>query len=148
MSVTQTFACQCGSLAHQIEYDPKRGRVRKCLECGLVTLPDRQIAEVPQPDDDDSAAAIQLEFDDVVFVGAKPKRKPVPQRHSAAVARRVSDKPLNVISLARKRLRELNTEIKRLQKLEQERDKLEHLLRAADGKPVAVVANLRTAKGA
>lgn len=153
VSATQTFSCECGSTAHETSFDPARGRVRRCLACGLVTMPDLNpdVASAPT-EHTDPASALQLEFNDVAFVGAGPKRKS--RERSAAAGRqprsvqRVSGKPLDVLGMARKRLRELNAEIKRLRKLEQERDKLERLLRAADGKPVAVVANLRTAKGA
>ena len=77
-----------------------------------------------------------------------PRREPeskraAPTNKSAPVTDR------DVVRLARARLRELNAEIKRLRKLEAQRDALKRLLAAADKKTEgpAVVRALRTNTG-
>jgi hypothetical protein len=52
--------------------------------------------------------------------------------------------PKDVVRLARARLREVEREIKRIHKLETERDELKRLLDAAAGKPLALVRSLPT----
>ncbi len=53
-------------------------------------------------------------------------------------------KPVNVIRLARARLREVERDIKRLKKLEVERDELKRLLDAAAHKPARTLRSLPT----
>jgi len=69
--------------------------------------------------------------------------EPAPQeaRRSRETKRQ---RPINVIAEAKRRLRELNSEIARLRKLEKERDQLKRLLAAAE-KPDAQVTSLRAA---
>lgn len=74
-----------------------------------------------------------------------------PQTHSGrsllpAPARKAVEplKPVDVIKLARKRLRDVEREIRRLHKLEIERDELKRLLDAAAHKPLATVRSLPT----
>ena len=52
--------------------------------------------------------------------------------------------PRDVVRLARARLKDVEREIKRLHKLEAERDELKRLLDAAAGKPLALVRSLPT----
>lgn len=52
--------------------------------------------------------------------------------------------PKDVIRLAKARLKEVEREIRRIQKLETERDELKRLLDAAAGKPIAIVRSLPT----
>jgi hypothetical protein len=75
-----------------------------------------------------------------------PGRKPAAEKPGLSVPGKQHGGKLNVLKLARQRLADLKREIKRLRRLETERDQLERLLRAADGKPVAVVAPIRTAR--
>lgn len=63
-------------------------------------------------------------------------------------APRVDPAPPNVLKLARERLRYVEREIKRLKKLEVERDELRRLLDAAKTKPRAVVRELPTKRTA
>lgn len=79
-----------------------------------------------------------------------PHQAPVAQRRGAVSPRQtasVSDR--DVIRLARARLRELNAELKRMKKLESQRDAIKRLLAAADKKTEgpAVVRALRTNTG-
>lgn len=67
-------------------------------------------------------------------------------KESTAVTLRHPDlalKPKDVIRLARQRLKDVEREIKRLHKLETERDELKRLLAAA--RPVAIVRPIRSA---
>lgn len=56
-------------------------------------------------------------------------------------------RPIDVIKLARARLRDVEREIKRLQKLEVERDELKRLLDAA-ARPLAVVRQMKPTRSA
>ncbi len=56
-------------------------------------------------------------------------------------------KPIDVIKLARRRLREVERDIRRIKALERERDELKRLLDAADNRPRAVVRELSAKRG-
>ena len=150
------FCCElCGSTACSTDYDPGRGRVRQCLQCGAKSAPDADSGQLPvgMPPTDPRAQAPQQPVPEMlpqrpVFRLTPPEPKGSRQQAQLQTQRVSADKPINVVKLARARLREVQRGIKQLRKLEKERDELERLIRAADGKPVAVVANLRTAKGA
>jgi hypothetical protein len=151
-----SFRCeQCGYEACSTEFDPGRGRVRMCLQCGAQSAPDADNGELPvgMPPTDPRAQVQQQPVPDMlpqrpVFRLTAPEPKGRRQQAQLQAQRVSSDKPINVVKLARARLRDVQRGIKQLRKLEKERDELERLIRAADGKPVAVVANIRTAKGA
>lgn len=55
--------------------------------------------------------------------------------------------PQDVVKLAKRRLREIKRELKALRKLEAEKSQLERLVNAADGRPVAVVRELKRSSG-
>ncbi len=83
--------------------------------------------------------------DDFPIIGAhaslfRPPQDAAQAPQAAAKTPAVSDKPLNVVKAAKARLKAVNSEIKRLRKLEAERDELVRLLAAAHNKPRA---NLR-----
>jgi hypothetical protein len=55
--------------------------------------------------------------------------------------------PRDVVKLAKARLRDIKKELRRLKALEKERAQLERLIDAADGKPRAVVHNIKRTAG-
>ncbi len=57
------------------------------------------------------------------------------------------DKPLNVVKAAKARLREVERDLKRLRKLEVERDELKRLIHAAVTKPCANVRDIAAKRG-
>jgi hypothetical protein len=84
------------------------------------------------------------------IVAAPP---PAPTRPGVSKAPApIREKPQDIVKLARARLREVEREIKRLQKLEKERDELRRLIDAAwvahatDNNPRAVVRDIAAAK--
>lgn len=81
---------------------------------------------------------------------APVERKPAPVAHvSPAKAKPLKATEQDVIKLARAQLKQLNAEIKRLKKLEVQRDAIKRLLAAADAKPegAANVRPLRSSSG-
>jgi len=74
--------------------------------------------------------------------------EPARRAHVEEKPARATLKPVDVIRLARARLREVEREIRRIRALERERDELRRLLDAADNKPRAVVRDLPVAKRA
>ncbi len=88
--------------------------------------------------------------DDFPIVAANPAlfgRALAPEVPKAAPAKPVAvEKPLNVVKAAKARLKDVNREIKRLRKLEAERDELVRLLAAANNKPRANLRDISTAK--
>jgi hypothetical protein len=62
----------------------------------------------------------------------------------ADVATVAAIRPRDVVRLARARLREVERDIRRIKKLETERDELKRLLAAADNRPLAVVRKMPT----
>ena len=123
------MTCACGCDATSSELIPGKGKQLTCLECGASWFSDGPQAQSVKEAD--------------AFVLTPPEDKPKRQRGGRPLQAKQPDKPINVVSLARRRLREVKREIKRLRKLEAERDQLQRLINAADGKPVAVVTELR-----
>ncbi len=75
-------------------------------------------------------------------------REPVAVQPQAQPAKRISfDKPINVLKAAKARLRDVNRELKRLGKLEVERDELKRLIHAAENKPCAIVRDIAAKRG-
>lgn len=76
-----------------------------------------------------------------------PKAQPAPQPTAQPRKRREKapqpDTPLDPVPALRARLKWLDGEIKRLRKLEAEREQLARILSAASGPPVAVVRELK-----
>lgn len=72
-------------------------------------------------------------------VAVSPKTVEAPHRAQAKPI-----KPVDVVKMARARLRDVDREIKRLKKLEIERDELKRLIDAATGKPLAIVRSMPT----
>ncbi len=87
-----------------------------------------------------------------VEIVALPPQQPVQsdvvrvqlQPHQTANIQPADLKPVNVVRLARARLREVERDIKRLKKLETERDELRRLLDAAAQKPRGTLRSLPT----
>lgn len=125
------MTCACGCEASSSELIPGKGKQLTCLECGASWFSDG-----PQ------AKAVKGVGEEPAFVLTPPEDKPRRQ-HRARPQAEQPEKPINVVALARRRLREVKREIKRLRKLEAERDQLQRVINAADGKPVAVVTELR-----
>jgi len=104
----------CGFEAFGYNLNEDGQLVPECLTCGHLSKP-------VAPEEVQLNVANPLgQTDD------KPKR--VAKVKPAAKP----DKPVDVLKLARARLRELKTEIARLHRLEKERDQLERLLAAAN----------------
>jgi|GEM_PF-4856839 hypothetical protein len=100
-----------------------KGIVRRCVDCGEIV----KDVDLPVPEQRQTAS-----------VPAAPPSKP--GKKSTAAPR---SKPVDVIKLAKQRLREVLRELKTMRRLEDEKAQLERLLNAADGKPAAVVRELR-----
>lgn len=67
---------------------------------------------------------------------------PAPQRATPPI----QSKPINVVALARRRLREIKSELRRMRQLERERDELQRLVDAASNRrPRAVVKTIARA---
>jgi hypothetical protein len=82
------------------------------------------------------------------FPRAQPQ--PIPARATEPVPASKS-KPLkttNVLALAKARLKDVNKELRRMKALEKERAELERLIAAAQTKPKAVVAAIKSARTA
>jgi hypothetical protein len=120
-----------------VEMTPDRGKVRICETCKMPL----DAAEAETVGYQAKGAAERAR------VAAPPIQQALPP---APVVRRTRSRSTNfdVLQAARAQLRELNREIKRLEKLRIKRDKLKRLLDAADGvKPVAVVRQIQNATG-
>lgn len=100
------------------------GVIRRCIDCGEVIR-----SESVQPPQ--SAPAQEA---------APPARA---TRKHPAENPKAQNKPVDVVKLAKRRLKEVRRELKAMRKLEAELAQLERLLNAADGKPTAVVRELR-----
>lgn len=71
-----------------------------------------------------------------------PAAPPPPQRATPPI----QSKPINVVALARRRLREIKSELRRMRQLERERDELQRLVDAASNRrPRAVVKTIARA---
>ncbi len=66
-----------------------------------------------------------------------------PATHQPIIATGPRLTPKTLLKQARARVRELDAEIKRLRRLEQEREELRRLIAAADGRPLAVVRDIK-----
>lgn len=73
-----------------------------------------------------------------------PAQPVVAAKPTVVAAKAAALKPVDVVKLARTRLREVERDIKRLKKLETERDELKRLLDAAAHKPRATIRSLPT----
>jgi len=100
-----------------------KGIVKRCIDCGEI------VKDVDRPAAEQSHSA---------SVPATPPAKSGKKSTAAP-----KSKPVDVIKLAKQRLREVRRELKTMRKLEAEQARLERLLNAADGKPAAVVRELR-----
>lgn len=85
-------------------------------------------------------AAPDIELDEF----DEPVQRVAPKRPQARPVRSVVASPKDVVKLARQRLRDVKTELKRMRGLEKERAQLERLLAAADGKPIGVVRDIHS----
>lgn len=103
----------CGTNAITYELDESGQLIPGCLVCGR-----KFPAADKHPDTGAPLAQTQQELP------PKPQPRPLPPAAKKA-------EPFDVIASAKARLRELNTEIRRLQKLTRERDQLARLLAAA-----------------
>lgn len=113
----------CGSESIGTLVEPGCGPVRTCNDCGReVTL-------------------VEDEQRHVEALQPKPR-----QRVERKASAHQPHEPIDPIPMMRARLRWLDSEIKRLRKLEVERERLSRTLSAA-GKPVAVVRELRQSRG-
>lgn len=67
---------------------------------------------------------------------------------NAQTARRIcTDKPLNIVKAAKKRLRDVERDLRANAKLEVERDELKRLIHAAENKPCAIVRDIAAKRG-
>lgn len=135
------FVCACGSDAFESEMIPGMGVVRSCLGCGTKSV-DGNVQAQPVGTLEEKSQTPQ------VPQATQPQQSfrlepPQPKQPKRAVGPQPAEAPLDVIKLAKRRLRFVKAEIKRLRKLEKEQAQLERILSAADGKPVAVVRELR-----
>lgn len=55
--------------------------------------------------------------------------------------------PKNIVATAKKRLRDIESELRRMKRLEKERDELRRLVEAATNKPRAVVREIKRSAG-
>lgn len=123
-------SCGSSEIGARISQDGTKERF--CRACGVSVVIDEPKAPVARQEPAQVAAA-----------------EPAP----VVTARRRASKPgddtapANPIPAMRKRLRWLDSEIRRLRKLERERESLARVLSAASGKPVAVVRELRSSHG-
>ncbi len=67
---------------------------------------------------------------------------PVVVMAKAPPARLIKAPPQDIVKLAKARLREVQQELKRLTKLQKERDELTRLIAAAEARPLAVVREM------
>jgi hypothetical protein len=72
---------------------------------------------------------------------------PSPARVGRLRSQARATSPKNVVALAKARLREVKSEIRRLKALEKERDELTRLIEAAESKPRAVVREIKRTAG-
>lgn len=107
-----------------------------------ISAPSPTYTAVDEDDDED-----QGETNDIpsARAAAVPASSPKGKRASS---RSPLPPPPNVLKLARARLRAVESEIRRLKKLEAERDELRRLIDAATNKPRAVVRELPTKRTA
>lgn len=111
----------CGSDAFSYEMDEECRLVPVCLVCQ---------ARGTAVDVDPDTPANPLATAQARSVAAQPNTKQAPPKKTA---------PFNVLAAAKARVRELNREIARLEKLTVERDQLKRLLAAANQKTGAVL---------
>jgi hypothetical protein len=123
------MACgACGASGFRVRAEDTR-TVFTCRSCGAVSAK-QQTAPVRANDEDGDDG-------DMAPVIAKRAQKPQAQKPSTS-------KPIDVLKLARARLREVERELRTKRKLEAERDELKRIISAAEGKP-GVVRSIRTA---
>ena len=115
---------KCGSTYLGTRVEPMVGAIRFCRDCEHVMPQDEDPRPQPQAVATPGPAAVHT------AETKRPKREPQP------------DAPANPVPAMKARLRWLDSEIRRLRKLEAERETLAHILSAASGKPVAVVREL------
>ena len=132
------FLCECGSVAFESDMVPGTGVVRTCLSCGARSMGARHVSEPVGTLETGGVTRRDLQPQLPGFEAPRLQLKPA-KRQSKAFA----DVPLDVIKLAKRRLRYVKSEIRRLRKLEAERDQLERMLNAADARPVAAVRELK-----
>ncbi len=104
---------------------------------GFVFTPDRMLVAI-EPS--------QELNEDGVPSTTTPAPRPVAKPQAVAKLTSIT-KPINVLQLAKARLREVEREIKRLRALEGERDELRRVIDAATNKPRAVVRDITAARG-
>lgn len=131
------MACPNCNSDHRASEMTTSGVVVKCGSCGLVFGKGTPSTRAASVDDDDESPPVPAPRRNV----AQPTSKATRGDASGASV------PANPIPAMRKRLRWLDSEIRRLRKLERERESLARILSAASGKPVAVVRELRSSHG-
>lgn len=115
--MTQRQCEACSSTGFRVRLDQDNRRTAfTCRGCGETTY----------VRDEDEAPP--------VATASKPVVAPAPLKLSVSA----EDAPINVLRLARARLRHVNAELKRMSKLQSERDELKRIIDAATRKPAAV----------
>lgn len=127
---------KCGSSEIGARVSPYGGKEWFCRVCDTPVNVDHgaEADAVRRQDEPPKAAAEQPRIESAPR--RAQKTNPAPQ-----------DAPPNPVPAMRSRLRWLDSEIRRLRKLERERESLSRILSAASGKPVAVVRELKRSHG-
>lgn len=97
---------------------------------------------VSEPAEDDDGDSFEARTTEIAERIARRVSAPKPP-----VRRAKDDKPVDVVKLAKARLRQVEVELRRMRKLEVERDKLRRLVEAADNRPRAVVRDIKRSAG-
>lgn len=128
----------CGANGFRVrQEDAEDGRpartIYTCRACSVVTAKNDTIQAPVEDDDDGSSSAPARPI--VLMKGPHAKQ---------ALIKQSASKPIDVLKLAKSRLREVERELRTKRKLEAERDELKRIISAATGKP-SVVRSIRTA---
>lgn len=94
-----------------------------------------------------SSAVVEAQAAEIVRASpvASPQPPPSPPPRSLAAAAPLA--PKDVLRLARARLKELDRECRRLERLKKEREELRRLVAAASGKSAAVIREIKRTAG-
>lgn len=122
---------KCGSSEIGARVSPYGGKEWFCRVCDTPVSVDQSAPETAARRQDEPPRS----------VGEPPREQAAPHRAQKTAAP-TQDVPPNPVPAMRSRLRWLDSEIRRLRKLERERESLSRILSAASGKPVAVVREL------
>lgn len=122
---------KCGSSEIGARVSPYGGKEWFCRVCDTPVSVDQGAP----------SAAARRQDEPPRSVDDSPRAEAAPRRAQRTTAQ-PQDAPENPVPAMRRRLRWLDSEIRRLRKLERERESLSRILSAASGKPVAVVREL------